>query len=88
MKTTIELSDLSFKSIKEVPQCNQTMLQALVDEGLPSAISDLQGKDKSSFKLQKASVGGKAVLKSAAADWQQLEEQHVCDRVLAQKAMR
>lgn len=86
MKTTIEMSDLPFKSAKEVPQRNQPTLSALVDEGLPHAISDLQVKDRPAFKLQNASVGGKAVLKPAPADWQVLEEQHVCDRALAQKA--
>ena len=88
MKTTIEESNSPFKSTKAVPQRNQPKPQALVDRGLLSVIGDSQVKGKSAFKLKKASVGGKAVLKPAFADWQGLEEQHVCDRVLAHKAMR
>ena len=86
MKNTIEESNSPFKSIKAVPQRNQPKPQAFVDKGLPSVIGDSQVKGKSGFKLQKASVGGKVVLKPAPADWQELEEQHVCNRVLAQKA--
>ena len=86
MKTTIEVTDSPSKSTKEVPQRNQPTPQALVDKGLLSVIGDSQVKGESAFKLQQASVGGKAVLKPAAADWQQFEEQHVCDRVLAQKS--
>lgn len=86
MKTTIEMSDPLFKSAKEFPERSQMTPQALVDKGLLSVMSDLRVKDKSAFKLQKASVGGTAVLKLARADWQVLEEQHVCDRIFAQKA--
>jgi hypothetical protein len=48
--------------------------------------SESQAKPKSAFKLKKASVGGTTVLKPTPAKWQHFEEQHVCNRVLAQKS--
>jgi hypothetical protein len=47
---------------------------------------DSPAKPKSAFKLKKASVGGTTVSKLTPARWQQFEEQHVCNRVLAQKS--
>lgn len=88
MKTTIEMSDPLFKSAKELAQRSQTTLRALVEEGLRRVISDSQVKAKSAFKLQKASVGGKAVLMPEPAHWQQLEEEHVVARVLPLSAKR
>ena len=86
MKTSIEMSDLLYKSAKELTQCSRKMLLALIEERLPSVTCGLHVKGKPAFKLKKASVGGKTVLKPAPADRQQLEVQHVCDRVFAQKA--
>ena len=88
MKTTISMSNRPFKSTKEVPKRNQPAPQDFVDKGLTSVVGDLTVIGKFAFKLKEASVGGKAVIKPAPVDWQQLEEQHVCDRVLAQKARR
>ena len=88
MKTSIEMSDPLFKSAKGLTHCSGKSLFTLIEEGLPSVTCGLHVKGKSAFKLKEASVGGKAVIKPAPVDWQQLEEQHVCDRVLAQKARR
>ena len=88
MKTTIEMSDPLFKSAKELAQRSQTTLRALIEEGLRRVISDSQVKAKSAFKLQKASVGGKAVLMPEPALWQQLEEEHIVSRVFPRKAKR
>ena len=82
MKTTIEMSDPLFKSAKELAQRSQTTLRALIEEGLRRVISDSQVNAKSAFKLQKASVGGKAVLMPEPDRWQQLEEDHVIARTL------
>ena len=87
MKTTISMSNRPFKSTKEVPKRIQPTPQAFNDKGLTSVFGDSTVKGKFAFKLKEASVGGKAVLKPAFADWQVLEEQHVCDRVFAHKAM-
>lgn len=80
------MSDPLLKSAKELAQRSQPTQRALTEEGLPRVTCGSQVKHKSAFKLQKASVGGNAVLKPTPADWQQLEEHHVCDRVRAQKA--
>ena len=88
MKTTIEVSDPLFKSAKELAQRSQTTLRALIEEGLRRVISDSQVKAKSAFKLQKASVVGKAVLMPAPGRWQQLEEEHVMARTLAPGSKR
>ena len=59
------------------------------DIELPACpISDSQVRAEPTFRLKEASVGSHAVLKSAPADWQRLEEEHVCDRILAQGASR
>ena len=88
MKTTIEMSDPLFKSAKELAQRSQTTLRALIEEGLRRVISDAQVNAKSAFKLQKASVAGKAVLMPEPANWQQLEEEHVIARTLRSAAKR
>ena len=88
MKTTIEMSDPLFKSAKELAQRSQTTLRALIEEGLRRVISDSQVKAKSAFKLQKASVRGKAVLMPETASWQRLEEEHVIARTLPQAPKR
>ena len=88
MKTTIEMSDPLFKSAKELAQRSQTTLRALIEEGLRRVISDSQVKAKSAFKLQKASVGGEAVVMSESANWQRLEEEHVIARTLPQLPKR
>lgn len=88
MKTTIEMSDPLFKSAKELAQRSQTTLRALIEEGLRRVISDSQVKAKSAFKLQKASVCGKAVLMPETANWQRLEEEHVIARTLPQAPKR
>ena len=88
MKATAEMSYPLVKSAKEVAQQSKATQQALKEDGLSRVVHDSQAQAKSAFKLQNASVGGKVVLKPAPADWQQLEKQHVCDRVLARKARR
>jgi predicted transcriptional regulator len=88
MKTTIEMSDPLFKSAKELAQRSQTTLRALIEEGLRRVISDSQVNAKLAFKLEDASVGGKVVLMPEPERWQQLEEEHVIDRVLSRKAKR
>ena len=88
MKTTIEMSDPLFKSAKELARRSQTTLRALIEEGLRRVISDSQVKAKSAFKLKDASVGGKAVLMSVPAHWQQFEEEHVMGRVLSRASPR
>lgn len=88
MKTSHEMSDPLFKSAKKLAQCSGKALLALIEEGLPSVTCDSYVKGEFAFKLQKASVGGNAVLKPAPADWLQFEEQHVCNQVFTQKAMR
>jgi len=88
MKTTIEMSDPLFKSAKELAQRSQTTLRDLIEEGLRRVISDSQVNAKLAFKLEDASVGGKVVLMPEPERWQQLEEEHVIDRVLSRKAKR
>ena len=88
MKTTIEMSDPLFKAAKELAQRRQTTLRALIEEGLRRVINDSQIQAKSAFKLQKASVGGKAGLMSEPENWQQLEQEHVIMRTMAPAAKR
>lgn len=88
MKATVEMSVLLLKAPEELAQRSQTTLVPLIDERQRRAISDLQVKVKSVFKLKDMSVGGKGVLAAEPAHWQQLEEQHVIGRVLPRKAKR
>ena len=88
MKTTIEMSDPLFKSAKELAQRSQTTLRALIEEGLRRVISDAQVNAKSAFKLQKASVAGKAVLMPEPAYWQLLEAEHVIARTITPATKR
>lgn len=81
MKTTIDVSDALFNSAKEYAHGSQTTLRALVEEGLRRVLADSQAKAKPAFKLQDASVRGKAVLISDPRQWRQIEEQHVVRRV-------
>jgi hypothetical protein len=88
MKATTEMSYRLIKSAKAVAQRSKATQLALTEEDSTRVINEPQAKAKSAFKLEKASVGGKPFLKSTPADWQRLEEQHVSDRVLTQKARR
>ena len=84
MKANTKMSYRLVKSAQEVAQRSKATQQALTEQGLLRVFSNSQARAKSAFKLQKASVGSEAVLKSVPANWQQLEEVHVCDRVFAQ----
>ena len=81
MKTTLEVSDALFSSAKEFASRSQTTMRALVEEGLRRVLSDAKAKVKPAFKLKDASVRGKAVLISDPRRWQQMEEEHVIERV-------
>ena len=81
MKTTIEVSDALFNSAKELAGRNQTTMRALVEEGLRRVLSDSSARVKPAFKLNDASVRGKAVLISDPRRWQRIEEEHVIGRV-------
>ena len=84
MKANTEMSYRLVKSAKDVAQRSKETQQALTKQGLLRVVSKSQARAKSAFKLLKASVGSEAVLESVPADWQQLEEEHVSDRVSAQ----
>ena len=81
MKTTIELPETLFNSVKELAQTRQTTLRALVEEGLLRVLSDSQAKAKPAFKLKDARVRGKEMLVADTRRWQQMEEEHVIARV-------
>ena len=81
MKTTIELSDVLFTSVKELASRSQTTMRALVEEGLRRVLNDAKAPIKPAFKLRDASVQGKAVLISDTARWRQMEDEHVIQRV-------
>jgi hypothetical protein len=81
MKTTIDLSDALFKSAKEVAQQSQTTLRALIEEGLRRVLSDYKAPPKTAFRLKNASVGGGVMLLPDPRTWQQLEEDHIIERV-------
>jgi hypothetical protein len=81
MKTTIELSDVLFQSAKAHAQQNKTTLRALIEQGLEQVLYSQQVKKAAAFKLQDASVRGKAFKLSDPKLWQQLEQDHVLSRV-------
>ena len=51
MKTTIELFDVLFHSAKELASKSQTIMRALVEEGLRRVLNDAQAKTKPAFQL-------------------------------------
>lgn len=82
MKTTIEVSDALFNAAKELAQQSHTTLRALVEEGLRRVLADTRAEDKPVFKLKDASVHGQAMLISDPRRWQQIEEDHVIERLV------
>ena len=84
MKANTEMSYRLVKSAKEMAQRSEEAQQALTEQDLLRVVNNSQARAKFAFKLLKASVGSEAVLESVPADWQQLEEEHVRDRVFAQ----
>jgi hypothetical protein len=88
MKTTIEMSDPLFDAAKALAQRSQTTLRALIEEGLRRVISDSQAQPKTAFKLKDASVRGKSGPALSPLDWQQLEQEHVIQRVTRVSAKR
>jgi len=88
MKTTIELSDVLFLSAKAHAQQNKTTLRALIEQGLEQVLYSQQVKKADAFKLQDASVRGKAFKLSDPNLWQRLEQDHVLSRVFKPVAER
>ncbi len=82
MKTTIEVSDTLFSSAKDLARQRQTTMRALVEEGLRRVLSDAHVTATTGFKLKDARVRGNQMLISDPRRWQQLEEEHVVDRIL------
>ena len=82
MKNTIELSDPLFKSAKQLAKQSRTTLRALVEEGLRRVLAESPAKAPSAFKLQNASVHGKAMLITDPRQWQAMEAEHVAARAL------
>lgn len=82
MKNTIELSDPLFKSAKQLAEQSRTTLRALVEEGLRRVLAESPAKAPSAFKLQNASVHGKAMLITEPRHWQAVEAEHVAARAL------
>ena len=80
MKTTIEVSDALFMSVKDFAQKRQTTMRALVEEGLRRVMAEGASEVKPAFKLDDASVQGKEMLISDPRRWQDLEEDHVVQR--------
>lgn len=80
MKNTIELSDPLFKSAKQLAKQSRTTLRALVEEGLRRVLAESPAKAPSAFKLQNASVHGKAMLITDPRQWQAMEAEHVAAR--------
>lgn len=83
MKTTIDVSDALFNSVKELARQRRTTLRALIEEGLRRVLNDAQAKAKPAFKLKDARVHGKAMLISEPRRWQEMEQDHVISRVVA-----
>jgi hypothetical protein len=81
MKTTIELSDALFSSAKALASTRKTTLRALMEEGLRRVLADSQAKAKPAFKLQDARVRGQEMLVADPRQWQQMEEEHVLQRL-------
>jgi len=81
MKTTIDISDALFASSKTLAQQQQTTLRALIEEGLRRVLRDAQTNTQPAFKLKDARVHGQEILMSDPRDWQQLEVDHLSERV-------
>ena len=77
MKTTVELSEPLFQSAKQLAQQSQTTLRALIEEGLRRVIADSPAPSRVAFKLQNASVQGRAMRLPDPRDWQALETAHL-----------
>ncbi len=86
MKTTIDVSDALFNAAKEFAQRSQTTLRAVVEDGLRRVLADAHSPARPAFKLKDARVRGKAMLVADPRRWQQLEEEHVNERVVARVA--
>ncbi len=81
MKTTIDISDALFASSKTLAQQNQTTLRALIEEGLRRVLRDAKTNTQSAFKLKDARVYGQEILMTDPRDWQQLEDDHLSERI-------
>ncbi len=81
MKTTLDLSDPLFNAAKKLAEQSHTTLRALVEEGLRRVLADHQTKAVRGFKLKDARVRGKQMLVTDPRAWQQLEQEHVIERV-------
>lgn len=81
MKTTIDISDALFASSKTLAQQNQTTLRALIEEGLRRVLRDAKTNTQSAFKLKDARVHGQEILMTDPRDWQQLEDDHLSERI-------
>ncbi len=81
MKTTIELSDPLFQSVKQLAEKSQTTLRALMEEGLRRVLQEHAAKPKPAFKLKNASVRGKAMLIADPRQWQSQESDYLAGTV-------
>ena len=82
MKTTIDISDALFASSKTLAQQQQTTLRALIEEGLRRVLRDAQANTQPVFALKDARVHGQEILMSDPRDWQQLEDDHLSERIV------
>jgi hypothetical protein len=81
MKTTIDISDALFASSKTLARQSQTTLRALIEEGLRRVLRDAKANTQPAFKLKDARVHGQEILMSDPHDWQQLEDDHLSERI-------
>jgi len=81
MKTTIDISEALFASSKALAQQSQTTLRALIEAGLRRDLRDAKANTKTAFKLTHARVHGQEMLMSDPRDWQQLEDDHLSERI-------
>jgi thiamine monophosphate kinase len=81
MKTTIDISDALFVSVKTLAQQSQTTMRALIEEGLRRILRDANANTEPAFKLKDARVYGQELLMPDPRNWQQFEEDHVLELV-------
>jgi hypothetical protein len=68
MKTTVQIADPLLRSAKALARDRGTTLAALVEEGLRKVV-DEQKRQRRSFKLRDASVGGHGVSPEYSENW-------------------
>jgi len=73
MKTTVQIPDPLFTSVKDIARRDGTTLAALVEEGLRKVVNERE-RHARSFKLQDASVDGKGINAAYAAGWEAVRE--------------